>query len=601
MLGNRTAEEQRKNRLALTAVFDCVRYCGKQGIALRGHGLEKKTGNLWNILWLLGRYNKDINAYLTSASTTKFLSPEIQNEMLKILSQTILRKLIATTKTDSEILPSLCAADNNSTKTYVFSLIADETSDISNKEQVSICIRYCDNSFHSEEVFLGFFETSKTDSNTLYQLIKDALLRLGLNISGLRGQGYDGGSNMAGKVNGLQQRILRENSKALYIHCVGHQLNLVCQDACNEYTVVSHAISIVNKIVTFVKESPKRCVWFAAIQASTAEPTTVKLRPLCSTRWVLRKDCIDAFLVNYSNLMNLLEDINEDTTVSSSVRSSAFSHLLNLERFDMYFILRMLQRLFGIIHPIHLKCQSRRTTTGDLNTWIQELANALTSDVDAFGKQLFAESKLQALEMKINLPVIPRVRREFTEEEREEFYVNLFKSVFEKTANSLLRRYQSRPLQLSNFLRCLLEDQDMSRDDMQTVSEFYDDWNILDIVRERQLLFARLKRRDRPISVAEISEEMRENHALADMAPNFISALKTYIVLPSSACEAERSFSTLRRLKTYLRSTQTQQRLNDLAILSIHRDHAEALDLNEAVNEFVSRTQTRRNKFGMSL
>ena len=138
----------------------------------------------------------------------------------------------------------------------------------------------------------------------------------------------------------------------------------------------------------------------------------------------------------------------------------------------------------------------------------------------------------------------------------------------------------------------------MSRDDMQTVSEFYDDWNILDIVRERQLLFARLKRRDRPISVAEISEEMRENHALADMAPNFISALKTYIVLPSSACEAERSFSTLRR---YLRSTQTQQRLNDLAILSIHRDHAEALDLNEAVNEFVSRTQTRRNKFGMSL
>ena len=203
--------------------------------------------------------------------------------------------------------------------------------------------------------------------------------------------------------------------------------------------------------------------------------------------------------------------------------------------------------------------------------------------------------------MKINLPVIPRVRREFTEEEREEFYANLFKSVFEKTANSLLRRYQSRPLQLSNFLRCLLEDQDMSRDDMQTVSEFYDDWNILDIVRERQLLFARLKRRDRPISVAEISEEMRENHALADMAPNFISALKTYIVLPSSACEAERSFSTLRRLKTYLRSTQTQQRLNDLAILSLHRDHAEALDLNEAVNEFVSRTQTRRNKFGMSL
>ena len=72
------------------------------------------------------------------------------------------------------------------------------------------------------------------------------------------------------------------------------------------------------------------------------------------------------------------------------------------------------------------------------------------------------------------------------------------------------------------------------------------------------------------------------------MAPSFVSALKTYIVRPSSACEAERSFSTLRRLKTYLRSTQTQQRLNNLSILITHREHAEALDLAEAVNEFVS-------------
>ena len=72
------------------------------------------------------------------------------------------------------------------------------------------------------------------------------------------------------------------------------------------------------------------------------------------------------------------------------------------------------------------------------------------------------------------------------------------------------------------------------------------------------------------------------------------------IVLPSSACEANRSFSTLRRLKTYLRSTQTQQRLNNLAILNTHREHTKALDLAEAVNKFVSRSQTRRNKFGLS-
>jgi len=98
----------------------------------------------------------------------------------------------------------------------------------------------------------------------------------------------------------------------------------------------------------------------------------------------------------------------------------------------------------------------------------------------------------------------------------------------------------------------------MPRDDIKTVTEFYGDWNSVEILCERQLLFTRLRRLDRLICVAEITEEIRLNHALADMAPNYISVLKTYIVLPSTACEAERSFYTLRRLKSFLRSTQTQ-------------------------------------------
>ena len=105
-----------------------------------------------------------------------------------------------------------------------------------------------------------------------------------------------------------------------------------------------------------------------------------------------------------------------------------------------------------------------------------------------------------------------------------------------------------------------------------------------------------------PISIAEICKQLRENREnfrANILAPNFISALKTYIVLPSSTCEAERSFSTLRRSKTYLRSTSTQQSLNNLTVLTTHRDETEALDLNDVVTEFVSRSQIHRNNFGV--
>ena len=80
--------------------------------------------------------------------------------------------------------------------------------------------------------------------------------------------------------------------------------------------------------------------------------------------------------------MNFMEEMSGDFEVSGTVRSPAFAHLLNLEKFEMYFVLRLLQRLFCINHPIHVKCQSRQATTGELNMRIQELANAQSLELD---------------------------------------------------------------------------------------------------------------------------------------------------------------------------------------------------------------------------
>ena len=77
-----------------------------------------------------------------------------------------------------------------------------------------------------------------------------------------------------------------------------------------------------------------------------------------------------------------------------------------------------------------------------------------------------------------------------------------------------------------NLLRRLVEDETMSRDDIKGASVFYGDWDSTDITSERQLLFARLKRMECPISIGEICKKLRENRAILDMASNFISALK---------------------------------------------------------------------------
>lgn len=68
--------------------------------------------------------------------------------------------------------------------------------------------------------------------------------------------------------------------------------------------------------------------------------------------------------------------------------------------------------------------------------------------------------------------------------------------------------------------------------------------------------------------------------------------LKLFLILPTNTATCERSFSTLKRIKTYLRSTTSQDRLNNLAILYIHRN--QEVNKDEVIKEFDATENGRR-------
>ena len=67
------------------------------------------------------------------------------------------------------------------------------------------------------------------------------------------------------------------------------------------------------------------------------------------------------------------------------------------------------------------------------------------------------------------------------------------------------------------------------------------------------------------MTVSEMLEKMHENN-LFDMFPEFSNVVHFLAVIPATSCSAERSFSALRRLKTYLRSTMGQQHVSKIAL-----------------------------------
>ncbi|XP_060863640.1 zinc finger MYM-type protein 1-like [Metopolophium dirhodum] len=151
----------------------------------------------------------------------------------------------------------------------------------------------------------------------------------------LRGQGYDGGSNMSGKNNGVQALILQEQPLAFYAHCFSHSFNLCLSKAC-EVASIKNMTCIVGAVSSFFSCSAKRTdklKYFMDTGLSNESSTTnkkTKLKKLCETRRVDRHDCLISFKELYIYTVATLEDLefydsNPETSSKASLYVSAIT------------------------------------------------------------------------------------------------------------------------------------------------------------------------------------------------------------------------------------------------------------------------------------
>ena len=82
-----------------------------------------------------------------------------------------------------------------------------------------------------------------------------------------------------------------------------------------------------------------------------------------------------------------------------------------------------------------------------------------------------------------------------------------------------------------------------------------------------------------------------------DCFPNATIAYRVMLTIPVMVASAERSFSKLKLLKSYLRSTMTQERLNDLAMIALEGDLLEKIDYERIIEEFISKNTQRMTFF----
>ncbi|XP_030923461.1 zinc finger MYM-type protein 1-like [Quercus lobata] len=239
-----TTEQIANNRLQLKATIFIVRYLAFQAIAFRGRDESFSSlnrGNFHESLGIVTFWNEKVAEIIEKApKNATYTSPRIQKEILHVFS-TKVKKAIREEIGDAK-----------------FCIMVDEARDESMKEQMAVVFRYVDAEGFVKERFFGLIHVVDTAALTLKKGIYSLLSQYCLDIQNIRGQGYDGASNMRGMWNGLQALILNDCPYAYYIHCFAHRLQLALVKASKQVVPISHFFLTLLFLIKIVSASCKR-------------------------------------------------------------------------------------------------------------------------------------------------------------------------------------------------------------------------------------------------------------------------------------------------------------------------------------------------------
>ena len=165
--------------------------------------------------------------------------------------------------------------------------MTDETTDISDRTELSIFVRYVNSDTHKiTEEFLSMVEViGSKGAEALFKLIYEVLSSKGIDINQMRFNGMDGTNMMSGERSALQRRFRHQVPHAKYVNCRNHKLALVFVHLLPQFKVLQDVDSVLLSCWKMMKYSTVKKAVFGEAQETMGEKR-VKLLKAAATRWL---------------------------------------------------------------------------------------------------------------------------------------------------------------------------------------------------------------------------------------------------------------------------------------------------------------------------
>ncbi|KAI3494634.1 hypothetical protein L1887_40551 [Cichorium endivia] len=376
----RTSErEKRRYNDRLRVSVSACRYLLKNALPFRGHDESSDSlnrGLYIETIKVIGENNDEIfdNTLEKAPKNNKIICPKSQKDIVECFAQEILLSIRKEIGED------------------VFGLLVDESSDVSKKEQMAIVLRHVDRLGYVKERFIGVVHVKDTSAMTLKNAIDEALTSNGFSFTQVRGQGYDGASNMRGEFNGLKALILQENESAFYVHCFAHQLQLVIVAVAKKHADVRDFFEETSLVVNVVcgsckrkyllrelsQESRREGIANGELETGKGLNQETTLIRAGDTRWGSHFNTISSLMKLYSGVLDVLANVEKEGGTLQN-RRQAGGILLNLKTYEFVFYLHL---MYEVLHRTNIL--SKELQKQDLD--ILEAACMVRATMDSLQK-----------------------------------------------------------------------------------------------------------------------------------------------------------------------------------------------------------------------
>ena len=431
---------------------------------------------------------------------------------------------------------------------------------------------------------------------------------------------YDGASSMASSRSGVAKRVSELEPRALFTHCYGHALNLAACDTIKSMKVMKDALETTHEATKLIKYSPRREGIFQQIKSLSASSSPV-IRVLCPTRWTVRAEALSSIINNFECLQRTWEEAVEvvrDTETKARIRG--VSAVMN--SFDFLFGCMLGEMILKHSDNFSSTLQHKTLSAAEGQHIAQMTVGTLKSLRSDDSFDLFWQTaNSKASELDISEPVLPRLRRlprrfddglsagEFHDNPKA-FYKQSYYEALDLIVSCIEDRFKQPGYRIYSSLESLLSKACKQEDqvsDLEVVCDFYRDDFDQELLRTQlQTLgvhYQQVRSRSGETSTTNLSI-FDIKSILLSLSPGQLPLLsqvkrlaQLILVMPTTNASSERSFSALRRVKNYLRTTMTQERLNYLMLLHVHEEKTDALDIKLLLNEFVECSEHRSNIF----